>query len=230
KMNFKRASELLQIANNYNIEVSEVFSALKQALEVVLKCGKLHADFSNEKISFYEIIYNRFGEKRKKFVQIKRNNYKAVQDRFISIVISYSLEKKREQVKSLKSMIFKGKIEKVLKSGFEVSSSIGFGFLPKVEILRKDLARMQLGTELYLAIKKFKGSKKAPNGALVFTRKNMNILEHEIMDNMSDCGVYYIEKINARKISIFCTKMPTKDQIKNTMRAANTFLDIQVRN
>lgn len=51
-MNFKRASELLQIANNYNIEVSEVFSALKQALEVVLKCGKLHADFSNEKNFF----------------------------------------------------------------------------------------------------------------------------------------------------------------------------------
>lgn len=55
-MNFKRASELLQIANNYNIEVSEVFSALKQALEVVLKCGKLHADFSNEKFLFMKLF------------------------------------------------------------------------------------------------------------------------------------------------------------------------------
>ncbi|WP_144581947.1 hypothetical protein [Campylobacter coli] len=229
-MNFKRISELLEIANNYNIEVSEVFSALNQALEIVLKCGKLHADFSNEKILFYELIYNRFGEKRKKFVQIKRSNYKAVQDKFISIVTSCSIEKQREQIKTLKSKVFKGKIEKVLKTGFEVSSSAGFGFLPKVEVLRKDLERMQLGAEIYFAIKKIKNTQKAPNGILIFTRKNMNILEHEIIDGMSDCGVYYIEKIGARKISIFCTKMPTKDQIKNIMRTANTFLDIQVRN
>ncbi|HEB9306472.1 TPA: hypothetical protein RZK24_001099 [Campylobacter coli] len=229
-MNFKRISELLEIANNYNIEVSEVFSALNQALEIVLKCGKLHADFSNEKILFYELIYNRFGEKRKKFVQIKRSNYKTVQDKFISIVISCSIEKQREQIKTLKSKVFKGKIEKVLKTGFEVSSSAGFGFLPKVEVLRKDLERMQLGAEIYFAIKKIKNTQKAPNGILIFTRKNMNILEHEIIDGMSDCGVYYIEKIGARKISIFCTKMPTKEQIKNTMRAVNSFLDIQVRN
>ncbi|EFD4862291.1 hypothetical protein HG273_000420 [Campylobacter coli] len=229
-MNFKRTLELLQIANNYNIEVAEVFSALKEALEVVLKCGKLYADFSNDKIFFYEVIYNRFGVKRKKFIQIKRNDYKAIQDRFISSVTSCSIEKQREQIKSLKSKVFKGKIEKVLKTGFEVSSSAGFGFLPKIEVLRKDLERMRLGAEIYFTIKKIKNTEKAPNGILIFTRKNMNILEYEIKDNMSDCGVYYIEKIGARKISIFCTKMPTKEQIKNTMRAVNSFLDIQVRN
>lgn len=229
-MNFKRTSELLQIANNYNIEVSEVFSALKQALEVVLKCGKLYCDFKNQKISFYEIIYNRFGEKRKKFIQVKRNNYKAVQDKFINIIISYSLKKQREQAKSLKSTIFKGKIEKVLKTGFEISSSIGFGFLPKIEVLRKDLARMQLGCQIYLAIKKIKNTTKTPNKTLIFTRKNINILKYEIMDNMSDCGVYFIEKISSRKTTIFCTKMPTKEQIKNVMRTSNTFLDIQLRN
>lgn len=33
-MNFKKTSELLQIANNYNIEVSEVFQRLSKHLNL----------------------------------------------------------------------------------------------------------------------------------------------------------------------------------------------------
>ncbi|MBK1973904.1 hypothetical protein JG677_07590 [Campylobacter sp. TTU-622] len=44
---------------------------------------------------------------------------------------------------------------------------------------------MQLGCEIYLAIKKIKNTTKTPNKALIFTRKNMNILEYEIMDTKS---------------------------------------------
>ena len=70
-MILKKSSELLQIANNYEIEASDVFQALKESLENILKCGKLYTDLSNGKIEFYELIYNRFGEKRRKIVKIK---------------------------------------------------------------------------------------------------------------------------------------------------------------
>lgn len=222
---------LNMLSAEYNIEVNKVLNCLKGTLERNLKYGKLFSEFKNNKLCFYEIIYNRFGEKRKQEVKIKQNTYQKILDDFIHTLRKESVRQNHKAIKAIVAQedgVIEGKITAIKKQGIEVLTRYGYAFCPNQNIFIKDLKTKQfyVDKKMYFHIKKFGLFGK---NALILDRKHINILYREVNDCMSDCGVYHIERNATKESIIFCTKKPSREQIKSLAKMSNTKIKIELR-
>ena len=220
------------LSAEYNMEISQILNCLKDTLERNLKCGKLFSEFKNNKLYFYEIIYNRFGERRKQKVKIKQNIYQKLLDDFIHTLRKESIRQNRKAIKNIirqEGGIVEGKITAIKKQGIEVLTRYGYAFCPNQNIFIKDLKTKQfcIDKKMYFHIKKFGLFGK---NALILDRKHINILYKEIDDFMGDCGIYHIERDIGKQSIIFCTKRPNKEQVKSLAKITNTKIRIELRN
>lgn len=220
------------LSAEYNIEINQILNCLKSTLERNLKCGKLFSEFKNNKLYFYEIIYNRFGERRRQEIKIKQNIYQKLLDDFIHTLRKESIRQNHKAIKNIikqEGGIIEGKITTIKKQGIEVLTRYGYAFCPNQNIFIKDLKTKHfcVDKKMYFHIKKFGLFGK---NALILDRKHINILYKEIDEFMGDCGIYHIVRDIGKQSIIFCTKQPNKEQIKSLAKITNTKIRIELRN
>lgn len=222
---------LKDVSIEYNIDIDLVISCLKNSVEKHIGSSKVSVEFNNNKLSFYEIIINRFSETRKQELKIKQGTYQQILDTLIDSVREISFRQKNKALASFvknEKAILEGKITGIRKNGFEILTKFGYGFCPKQNVFIKDIKtnKMQINKKMYFHIFKFRLRGK---NVLILDRKHINILYREVKDVMGDCGVFSIKRNIGKEVFIFCTKQPSKKQIKTLAQTTNTKISIQLR-
>ncbi len=219
------------ISKEYDIELNKIIRFLEKALQEKGDYGSIRAEFGNGKLMFYEVIYNRFNERREREIRLRQTNYNRILDCFMKQVIDESLHLKNKAIlkaKAANNGVVKGKIVAIRPNGLDVLTPYGYGYCSFRNMFIKDVKSKHFkeGETKYFYV--IRGRKKGES-SFKLNRKHMAVLRAEVAEFIGDCGVYHIERNIGKLAVVYCSKMPTKEQRLALVRAANIKIRFEVK-
>lgn len=129
----------------------------------------------------------------------------------------------KQQIRQIKGQnqthqAISGQIVEVNNVGLKVRTHLGYAIAPKINLIKKELAtkHYQIDKTMYFYIKAVR--KKGLKVQIVLDRTHQSIALAESQSIMSDCGVYAADRTFGKGLKVYCSKQPTKEQIKMLAR------------
>lgn len=220
-----------EASNRYNLEIHNVIKCLKKAIASSGDYGEISDEIKNNKLCFYENFYNRFGEKKTREVRITRYTYQGILDKFIDNLIEMSIQQQIKQIKGQQKAhkAISGKIVEMDNVGLKILTHLGYAFAPKDNLVQKELAtkHYQIDKIMYFHIKKVRIDDLKVK--MILDRTHQSIAFAEAQSVMSDCNVYAADRTFGKGVKVYCTKRPTKEQIKLLAKQLNEKIVIELR-
>lgn len=218
-------------SKRYNLEIHNVIKCLKTAIMSSGDYGEISDEIKNDKLCFYETFYNRFGERKIRAVKITRYTYQGILDKFIDNLIEMSMNQQIRLIKGQNQthQAISGQIAEVNSVGLKVKTHFGYAIAPKINLIKKELAtkHYEVNKTMYFHIKAVR--KKGLKVQIVLDRTHQSVALAESQSVMSDCGVYATDRIFGKGLKIYCSKQPTKEQIKTLAKQINEKIIVELR-
>lgn len=220
-----------EASKRYNLEIHNVVKCLKLAIKQSGNYGEISDEIKNDKIHFYETFYNRFGERKFRAIKITRNIYQGILDRFIDNLIEISMNQQIRQIGRQNSthQAISGKIVEINHIGLKVLTHLGYAVAPKINLLKKELAtkHYEIDKVMFFHIKKVR--KEDLKVQIILDRTHQSIPLAEAQSIMSDCGVFAAHRDFGKDCKVYCSKQPTKEQIKTLAKQLNEKIVVELR-
>lgn len=113
--------------------------------------------------------------------------------------------------------------------GLKVKTHLGYAIAPKTNLIQKELAtkHYQIDKTMYFHIKAVR--KKGLKVQIILDRTHESIALAEAQSIMSDCGVYAADRTFGKGVKVYCTKQPTREQIKTLAKQMNEKIIVELR-